>query len=229
MKRKPLDAAQIWADIEEHAGPALSLRPSERVVYFYLVRRTRLARRRKVLLSARILARGTGLSCPTARIAARRLVAKGLLRVTNCGLAGLRIEVFLPREVPGCVVDRVSDGSRLDSLDFFYSNFRRSALYRREAGRCFYCLCRLRREHRVIDHVVPQTRGGANSYRNLVAACLQCNMAKSDLCAADLLRKLFRDGKLSAVELRSRLHQLKLLQRGQLKPILKPVVRRVRT
>ena len=80
-----------------------------------------------------------------------------------------------------------------------------------------------------VDHVIPLCQGGRSTWVNLVACCLQCNMAKSSLSAADLLRKLFRDSKLSAVELRSRLHQLKLLQRGQLKPVLKPVVRRPRT
>jgi hypothetical protein len=47
-------------------------------------------------------------------------------------------------------------------------------------------------------------------------------MAKHHGSPAALLRKLFRDGKLDAVELRARLKKLKELRRGRLKPVLKP-------
>ena len=59
-----------------------------------------------------------------------------------------------------------------------------------------------------------------NSYRNLVACCLDCNMAKRERPAATLLREHFRNGKLDALELEARLKKLKELQRGKLKPVL---------
>ena len=37
------DALKLWAEIEEHFVPNLRVWLGERVVYFYLVRRTRLA------------------------------------------------------------------------------------------------------------------------------------------------------------------------------------------
>jgi len=220
MNRKKLDAAQVWHDIEEHLVPALSLYHSDRSVYFYLVRRSRLAGRRKLNTAYRTLSRGAGLSRSTVRNVLRRLIAKGLVRILNRSYRGIYIEVLLPREIPGCVVERIYDGRRLDALDFYSSNHRRSAIYRREAGRCFYCLRRIYRGVQVIDHVIPQAQGGTHSYRNLVACCLDCNMAKRDRPAAALLRQHFRDGKLDAIELNSRLAALRALTRGKLKPVL---------
>lgn len=222
MRRGKLDPGQVWYDIEEHLVPSLSLSPIERAIYCYLVRRSRLAHHRRLDIAVPTLARGTQISRSTAGLALRRLMARGLLRILHPVFRGLRIEVFLPREVPGCVVERIPDGRPLDSLDFYSSNLRRSAIYRREAGRCFYCLRRLTSGARVLDHVVPRTRGGTNSYRNVVACCLPCNMAKRHDSGAALLRKLFREDKLDAVELRARLSKLKELQRGRLKPVLKP-------
>jgi hypothetical protein len=221
MKRNQLDAAQVWHDIEEHLVPALSLYHSDRSVYFYLVRHSRLAGRRKLATAYRTLSRGVGLSRSTLRNVLRRLIAKGLLRILNRSYRGIYVEVLLPREIPGCVVERIPDGRRLDALDFYSSNQRRSAIYRREAGRCFYCLRRIRAGARVIDHVVPQAeRGNMNSYRNLVACCLDCNMAKRDRPAAALLRDHFRSGKLDPIELQARLAALRNLTRGKLKPVL---------
>lgn len=47
--------------------------------------------------------------------------------------------------------------------------------WRATNGRCYYCgepAC-------VLDHVVPLTVGGSNDDSNLVAACWECNSAKS--------------------------------------------------
>lgn len=226
MRKPKPSALEIWHDIEEHLVHALSLYHSDRSVYFYLVRHSRLAGRRKIQMGARTLSRGAGLSRSTVRNVLRRLVAKGLVRVLNRSYRGLYIEVLLPREIPGCVVERIHDGRRLDALDFYSSNARRSAIYRREAGRCFYCLRRIYRGTQVIDHVIPQAQGGnMNSYRNLVACCLDCNMAKRDRPAAALLRDHFRNGKLDAIELQARLAALHALAHGKLKPVLKAAAR----
>ena len=50
--------------------------------------------------------------------------------------------------------------------------------------RCAYCDCWLEKESsdnprsRVIEHVVPFSRGGRNDYTNIVPACRQCNSSK---------------------------------------------------
>lgn len=216
------DAARLWADIEDHLVPSRALFCSDRAVYFYLVRRSRLAGKRQFLISARSLSRATLLSRSTLRCVLRRLLGKGLLRIHDRSFQGYVLEVLLPREVPGCVVPRAEDGRSVESLDFYFSPKNRAAIVRRERTRCFYCLRRLQNGKRVFDHVIPKSRGGKNSYRNIVACCLECNILKRDLPATELLRRLFRLQELSFREFRERRLALRALARGHLKPVFAP-------
>ena len=52
----------------------------------------------------------------------------------------------------------------------------RRGVLRRDDHRCGYC----GKSAATIDHVVPRSRGGADSWENLVACCLRCNNTKSD-------------------------------------------------
>jgi len=52
----------------------------------------------------------------------------------------------------------------------------RRGVLRRDAHRCAYC----GHPANTIDHVHPRSRGGAQSWENLVAACMKCNNVKSD-------------------------------------------------
>jgi len=221
MKKPNRSAAQIWADIEDHLVPAFNLMPSERAVYFFLVRKSRLAGKRVLRIPARGLSRATRLSRSTIRTVFRRLVAKNILNLFHRDRRGFELEVKLPREIPGCIQrTREWDGRDLEARDFRSANKYRGAIYRREDNRCFYCRRRLSNRLRVLDHVVPRSRGGSDSYRNLVACCLDCNMAKRDFPVADFLRTLYRDARLTTTELHARLAALKALTAGKLKPIL---------
>lgn len=46
---------------------------------------------------------------------------------------------------------------------------------------CFYCGDQLSRRTQSIDHMVPLSRGGRNSYDNIVDACRECNTEKGCL------------------------------------------------
>jgi len=52
----------------------------------------------------------------------------------------------------------------------------RRGVLRRDDHRCGYC----GKAASTIDHVLPRSRGGADSWENLVACCLRCNNLKSD-------------------------------------------------
>ena len=71
-----------------------------------------------------------------------------------------------------------------------------------------------------LDHVVPQARGGGNSYRNLVSCCVECNSSKGERPAEEYLRELYRERRLDARELSGRLRALDELADGKLKPVL---------
>lgn len=47
---------------------------------------------------------------------------------------------------------------------------------KRDGHRCGYC----GGAASTVDHIVPRSRGGANSWANSVAACYGCNQAKAD-------------------------------------------------
>jgi len=58
----------------------------------------------------------------------------------------------------------------------------RRGVLRRDAGRCAYCGAAAT----TIDHVLPRSRGGADSWQNLVACCLRCNNIKGDRTPAEM-------------------------------------------
>lgn len=59
-------------------------------------------------------------------------------------------------------------------------NFNRVNLARRDEFTCQYCGESLGIQHVTVDHVLPRSRGGQNSWENCVAACADCNSRKAD-------------------------------------------------
>ena len=55
--------------------------------------------------------------------------------------------------------------------------FTRFNLFLRDSFACQYCGYD---EDLTFDHVIPRSRGGADSWENLVACCLRCNNLKGD-------------------------------------------------
>ena len=53
----------------------------------------------------------------------------------------------------------------------------RNEIWRRDQGRCVRCGSRERLE---FDHIVPVSRGGANTVRNIELLCESCNRSKGD-------------------------------------------------
>jgi 5-methylcytosine-specific restriction endonuclease McrA len=57
----------------------------------------------------------------------------------------------------------------------------RAGVLQRDGRTCAYC----GRTATTIDHVLPRSRGGANSWLNTVAACGSCNHRKGDRTPAE--------------------------------------------
>lgn len=64
-----------------------------------------------------------------------------------------------------------------------YTPFSRKGVFYRDNYTCVYC--KVRRGD-TIDHVIPQSKGGKNSYDNCVACCSPCNSFKKDLYLDEL-------------------------------------------
>ena len=53
----------------------------------------------------------------------------------------------------------------------------RTMIYKRDGNKCQYCGATKRL---TIDHVIPKSKGGDDSWENLVVACSTCNTKKGD-------------------------------------------------
>jgi len=58
----------------------------------------------------------------------------------------------------------------------------RRGVLRRDSNQCAYC----KRPANTIDHVQPKSRGGQDTWENLVACCLKCNNIKGDKTLQEL-------------------------------------------
>ena len=58
----------------------------------------------------------------------------------------------------------------------------RRGVLRRDGWKCAYCS----KAANTVDHVHPKSRGGVDSWENLVASCLACNNAKGNRTLAEL-------------------------------------------
>ena len=232
MNNKKPNAEHVWKQLEDFLVPRLALSVTDRAVYSHLLRHSRLEGKLRLHFSIAWLARGACLSGGPVRQAVRRLVAQGALRLLERSRTGHLIEVRLPGEIRAAFPNEVrsrgrarsaSAGARsldIEETDFLQTRALRQTIHARERDLCFYCLGRLNKRVRCLDHVVPRVLSGRNSYRNLVSSCVDCNSQKSETPATDFLRWLYRERRLTAAELTARLRALDALASGKLRPIL---------
>jgi len=223
MKNKTLNVEQIWKQFEDSLAPRLGFSVVDRAVYSHLLRHCRLEG----------LARNIRLSGGPVREAVRRLAAQGVFRLVERSKAGHVVEVRLPDEIQAVRPNRIESreaaneegaGARaavnIEEADFLQDRTLRKTIHAREGGQCFYCLRRITPTTQCLDHVVPRAQLGCNSYRNLVSSCMECNSQKGEKAAEDFLRRLYRERRLTAVELTARLRALDALASGKLPPPL---------
>ena len=95
--------------------------------------------------------------------------------------------------------------------------FTRRNIFARDDHRCQYCGKRLPKHELTIDHVMPRSRGGADTWENLVLACVKCNVRKGnrtpDEACMPLMRKPSRPRWLPKLGTRVPQHDLMTWQR----------------
>lgn len=227
MKPKIPNALLVWKQFEDVLAPRLGLSTTGRAVYSHLLLHSRLEGKLRFRFSMRWMASGMGVFRETGRDAVRRLANLGALCLIERSKEGHLVEVHLPREIRAFrpYIRKSGNSARqaaanLEKLDLFKSASRRQAIHARERGLCFYCLRRTSARERCLDHVVPCAKNGRNSYRNLVLACMECNMLKGERSAADHLSRLYREGRLTDAQLTNRFRALDDLAAGKLRPQL---------
>lgn len=220
-----MELEQFFRDFQDHLAPRLDT--YEQAVYLYLFRHTRFigledavvgfksARRR---MACGVGEKGKPMSENTAYEKLRSLSEKGCITILDSTREGRKIRLYLPSEISGVIVPEASVAPPdIETEDFFNDEDNRGRILMREEHRCFYCLRQLNGENYVIEHVVSRPAGN-NTYRNVVAACRQCNNRKGSADVEDWLRTLYRDGFLGEPEFRDRVSHLERLRAGELKP-----------
>ena len=65
------------------------------------------------------------------------------------------------------------------SIPFRKVNLNRQNIFRRDKFKCVYCGEKTKNKL-TIDHVIPKSKGGNNTWQNLVTCCKSCNIKKDD-------------------------------------------------
>ena len=68
----------------------------------------------------------------------------------------------------------------------------RKNIYYRDSNTCQYCGRHFKTRELNIDHVVPRSRGGADTWENLVCACVECNIRKGSRMPREVGMQLIR-------------------------------------
>lgn len=216
-----MDLEKVIRHCEDHLFSAKSFSVQERVLYYHLLRHSRLEGQEQILVALLPLASALGVAESTVRECIRGLHERGCIRIVERSRQGHLIRVPLPEEIPGVVPAAAPEIEvKLEDLDLFTGRRFIAALMARERNKCFYCFKAIRPETSELDHVESRAKGTDNSYRNIVVSCHECNTTKQEATAADFVRALYRRGVLSQSELADRLEALEKLSAGQLPPSL---------
>jgi 5-methylcytosine-specific restriction endonuclease McrA len=68
----------------------------------------------------------------------------------------------------------------------------RRNIFERDRHRCQYCGKRFPKADLTIDHVLPKSRGGRDTWDNLVLACVRCNLKKRNQTPEEARMHLLR-------------------------------------
>jgi 5-methylcytosine-specific restriction endonuclease McrA len=69
----------------------------------------------------------------------------------------------------------------------------RKNIFERDQSTCQYCGKRFSKSDFTIDHVMPRSRGGRDTWENLVLACVKCNVKKGNRTPNEAHMPLLRE------------------------------------
>lgn len=215
---------EIMIDIQDRLVPLLD--SYEQAIYHYVFRHTYLCGERQTLFSTRTAEIGLGsgdrTKPPSWKTRSERLKSlerKGCINIVERSNKGMLVELILPSQMPGLKqLDSPQVELNVDGLDFYKDKRLLNVILQREGFRCFYTGRTITVENCYLDHVVPQSKGGDNSYRNIVACCFDANSMKNDKDADEFIRILYREELISLVEFNTLKNKLAALKAGELMP-----------
>ena len=93
---------------------------------------------------------------------------------------------------------RVPEVILLNAFNGFFHRevrFSRRNIFERDKSTCQYCRKRLAKSELTIDHVTPRSKGGRDTWENLVLACVRCNVRKGNRTPEEAQMPLMRKPK----------------------------------
>lgn len=98
-------------------------------------------------------------------------------------IRAVNFEIQVPRIIRLTQYDRVPRNT---------VKFNRRNVFLRDGHRCQYCGKRYSSSRLSLDHVLPKSRGGGDTWENIVCACLNCNVTKGGRTPAEAGMPLLR-------------------------------------
>ncbi len=116
------------------------------------------------------------------------LEEKGIIKKTgDTNREGTLYQIFLPDEIKICQ-DLIKEKQTVElplidakkEVDFYNIKENRLKIFERDNYKCTYCGKQLTRFNATLDHILPVSKGGDNSFGNLTTACLHCNSQRNN-------------------------------------------------
>lgn len=101
-----------------------------------------------------------------------RLIVKQKVDVVKSTTIRAHKDLFIPRAV-----------RLLKSISHLYKReipWNKGNVFVRDNYTCTYCGTKLHSRNATVDHIVPQSKGGKNSWMNTITSCKKCNNSKGD-------------------------------------------------
>ncbi|MEI6347008.1 MAG: HNH endonuclease signature motif containing protein [Bacteroidota bacterium] len=123
------------------------------------------------------------------------LEKKGAIKkVGDTNREGTLYQIYLPEEIEICrsrmkeiIIEELPVIDPKKEADYYNIKENRLKVFERDSFKCHYCDKQLTRFSATLDHIQPVSKGGDNSYDNLVTACLHCNSRRGAKPVMDII------------------------------------------
>jgi HNH endonuclease len=196
---------ELVASIVDYLHPILE--PMEAATYWVMFRHSIIAsgdvfvRISNEYICGTIRSHKQGVNNPTRRNISNTI--KGLIEKNVISIAGdtnnkggTLYRIHLPEEIAACreamAKAQQKEIPKIDpkrELDFYNVKENRLKVFERDKYLCHYCKKQLTRFSATLDHIQPVSKGGDNSYDNLVTACLLHNSQRNAQPIMDYLTR----------------------------------------
>ena len=217
------DLKNVIIEIQDYLVPILD--SYEQAIYYYIFRHTYLIGVNSVLFSTRSASIGFGSGvedkAPSGKTRSKKLRSleqKGAVRILERSHKGIEVAIILPSNISGLIKSVEQFDVDIDSLDFYKDRRLLPSILERENYRCFYTGKKITAENCYLDHLLAQSSGGNNSYKNIVATSYDANSMKNNKLADDFVRQLYKDELISLSEFTELKQKISNIQDGKLVP-----------